>query len=751
MMEGSQAMVKSLCAFFLAAASVATAAGAEPVRLVASNDGTAWSVLERTTSGWRSLLSHAHVRAAMADGTEVVFTNATIAGDGKSMTFRSPDITVKILARWLPSSRLPATVTFLPIAFARRRGVELREFSVAKDAQITPVGDSPKALLNGYQSASRTEVAPLEQGRAALSWWVTAVRGERRSFLAGFASNVIGMNSFTLDLGADGIGLSDRSEYSRLPVSTSSDGTVLDALYLTAGPGPNELLTQYAAATRVLTDVLDPAPKRMAKAVPTGWSSQYSDRTGITEEQILANADAAAQAYGLRFLRVILVDDGFQIAAGDWDANTRFPHGHKWLTDHLHAKGLQAGLRLAPFAVSEASRVFRQHPDWVLRGTDGDPAKKQDSTYSGGPVYLLDVRLPAVRTWLTELFRKVTREWGYDYVQLDFLNYPLEADTISAGDVPPMAGYRAAVKAIRAGCLPRTYLLASGAPIGPTIGLVDGIRIGPDVGNAWPGVVEAARNAVARHWMNGAWWQIDSGAAVMGEPLTMDQARAWAAVIALSGGEVMLSGDLEKLDEKRKDLAREILPVTAKGSRTLDLWTGATEPASVWTLPSTVSAANLTVAGLFNWTDATRNVTIDPVALGVALKQGRVHVWDIATAKYLGAAGMKVEVAPTSCRLLALTPDAGHPQLLGTDIHLTSGAKDILGVTWVPKYKALRCRMRATPGRPFHVAVSQPAGMTYLAVEATGASAERLDSDPGSLLFQVTPTSPTVRWVVRFG
>lgn len=723
---------------------------AEPVRLAVSPDGKSWSVLERVPPDWRPLLSNARLHAVTTDGAAVEFAGASVERDGHSMTFRSPDITVKLIARWLPASRLPATITLMPIAFARRRGLALREFSMAQGAEIPVLGESPRILRDGYQAWSKSEVSPLEPGKPAECWWVTAIQGSQRSFLAGYASNVVGLNSFKVENSTGGLTLSDRSEYRSLPISASAEGTMLDALYLAAGASPSELLTQYAAATRVLTDVLDPAPKPNAKSVPTGWCSWYGYTTGITEEQVLANADVAVRDYGTKDLRFVQVDDGFQIATGDWDANARFPHGHRWLTGQLHSRGLKAGLWLAPFAVSESSTVFKQHPDWILKRADGSPAKMWDNKSWGGAIYSLDVTLPAVRSWLTELFRKVTREWEYDYVKIDFLYYPLEANTVSAGDVPPVAGYRAALKAIRAGCGPQTYILGCGAPIGPTIGLVDGNRIGPDVGTAWPGVVEAARNTAARQWMNGAWWQNDPDATVLNDPLTPDQARAWSTAVALSGGLVMLTDDLSKLDEGRKVSAREILPVTSKGARVLDLWSGTAEPASVWVLPSSSSAANITVAGLFNWTDAGKTIAVDPKALGIASKTGRVHVWDVAAAKYLGVSGVKVDLAPTSCRLLALTPDAGHPQILGTDIHATSGARDITGITWVPRYKALRGQMRATPGTAFHIAVSQSAGRSFLSVEASGAGIERLDSDPGCLLFKVTPTSPTVRWVVRF-
>jgi hypothetical protein len=643
-------------------------------------------------------------------------------------------------------------------------------------------------------------------------------------------------------------------------------------------------------------------------------------------------ADQARESFGTKDFRIIQLDDGFQKAAGDWDTNAKFPQGHRWLTNTIHARGYKAGIWIAPFVVGEDSDLYRAHPDWLVKRADGSLATLWgDHPSWGGRLYSLDPSLPAVRAWLAGLFRKITHEWGYDYIKIDFLYFPLNQNGVLAGNGTPVSAYRDALKAMRRGAGPDAYILGCGAPIGPSIGLMNGNRIGPDVSTGWPGVINAARNVANRQWMHNVWWQNDPDAMVIREPLTDAQAEAWTAAVGLSGGLTMLSDDLTKLPPERLRLARMALPVSANGKltsfgskpkqpllgsgmRVADMWSarpseapalvgaetdisllpsapgvsswklrtgddaawaatdaddsapewrvltpgapweslpglenydgfgwyrlrfhlpaglrkqdltlslgrlddadetfingrkvgatgsmppeyktsyqemrryavpadalnwsagadnvlairvydgagnggltdlGATDPPSVWRLPNDVSPARITVVGLFNWTDTPRSVNLTPADHDAVKRGKRAHVWDIFKAEYLGATGGSVAVAEpaASVRLLAIAPDVGHPQLLGTDAHVTSGAKDVIGVGWDAKYRALKGRSRAMPGRPFHVAVTVPAGYTLFRLDARGGRAERRESATGSALFLITPDKGEVEWVARY-
>ena len=68
--------------------------------------------------------------------------------------------------------------------------------------------------------------------------------------------------------------------------------------------------------------------------------------------------------------RWVDVDDGYQIAEGDWETNSRFPGGGRdmrRMTDAIHALGMKAKLWWAPMAADPGTRILREHPEMLLQ------------------------------------------------------------------------------------------------------------------------------------------------------------------------------------------------------------------------------------------------------------------------------------------------------------------------------------------------------------------------------------------------
>jgi alpha-galactosidase len=236
------------------------------------------------------------------------------------------------------------------------------------------------------------------------------------------------------------------------------------------------------------------------------WCSWYSLGTAI-DEPILHGV--LEQVRGMPF-EVFQVDDGWQVAIGDWRANRKFPSGMTALAARIRAAGFVPGLWLAPLLAVPSSRLHREHPEWLLRDETGHPVSAGFNW--GEPLHALDCSRADVAAWLADLMRAV-REWGFRYVKLDFL-YAGALPGTRAGGRPGEEAYRDALRLMR-GELRDAYLLACGAPVVPSIGLCDGLRIGPDVADVWevprdsrllanhatPGGRNAVRTAVHRLWM----------------------------------------------------------------------------------------------------------------------------------------------------------------------------------------------------------------------------------------------------------
>jgi alpha-galactosidase len=209
---------------------------------------------------------------------------------------------------------------------------------------------------------------------------------------------------------------------------------------------------------------------------PRVWCSWYSLFKWINEP-ILTKA-----LHGLGDLPfdVFQIDDGWQDESGHWDAGKNFPLGMAAFADKIKATGRTAGIWLSPFIVTPNLEIFHEHPEWILRDEYGNLVTAGMNWT--GTTYALDVTHPEVLDWLEKLIRKIV-DWGYDYLKLDFL-YAGAAIGKRYKAMPREEAYRNAMQVIREAASD-AYILACGAPVIPSLGLCDGIRIGPDVSPYW--------------------------------------------------------------------------------------------------------------------------------------------------------------------------------------------------------------------------------------------------------------------------
>lgn len=118
-------------------------------------------------------------------------------------------------------------------------------------------------------------------------------------------------------------------------------------------------------------------------------------------------------------------------------------------------------------------------------------------------------------------------------------------------------------------------LVGCGAPLLPSIGFVDAMRISPDVDPSWsppeedisqPGMRSALANGRARAWQNG-WLWVNDPDCVLARPEVADR-RAWADHVEAMGGLVVISDPVADLDDEGPNLVRRLLRPTDPTRRT---------------------------------------------------------------------------------------------------------------------------------------------------------------------------------------
>jgi hypothetical protein len=497
---------------------------------------------------------------------------------GNAVVVRGRAAGVWVEAEFLTVADRPqaaVTVTLFPDRFLPTI-TAVRFLKVPHAATLAGDGGPPlEALVNGLSSNDPCRVVTIggapEPGEVESHGAAGLTRGGRGLAIA-FDGGEPGQAR--VKLSPDGIeALSDWRP--PRPLRPEGDSSRMQLCFAPEGNGLEALAALFVPASR-----LD--QERLWQAVaPAGWCTRSELANAVSEADVIANVEFCAAHFDRRFFRDIELDDGYQTAAGTWEPNERFPHGHRWLTDQIHAKGFKAGLWIAPFAVSEGSGVPAAHPDWLLRDANG-PIVCDTREAWGGPVYALDGANPKVQQWLFDLARRVVQTWGYDHVRVDMLRWAT-LGTTHYGGLTHAEAYRAGLGAIRDGLGTEAFLLASGAPLQHAVGLVNGMRIGPDVAASWPGIQPAARAAGLRSFYQRAAWLNDPDCLVVRPPLSRSAAEVWASLVAISGGVTMFADHLPKLPADRVELLQRTLPVAGIAGRPVTTGAGERQTAPALT------------------------------------------------------------------------------------------------------------------------------------------------------------------------
>jgi hypothetical protein len=550
-----------------------------------------WSLYERSSGEWRCLIQSAYGQLSTRDGQ--VFRTDDRQASVKVKRKRTSDFAGRGTTLRIVSLQNSLEITTLLTLYKEGRSLsvgltvknrsketlpcnDLTVFQTSDDGGVIFGDKKLIAGINGYQSWSESEIFELDREEHTSYWQVVLFSPEeKRSLLFGFLTNQLSINSFDIRRTSANTPLSVGSHSALSPLALVPHGTIRsDLVLIQLDDSALSNLKRYADLSFKFSTGKKTDFKKSGTAFgqpPAGWYSWYYFYSRVTESDVLANLRAARDHFHDVRLQYIQIDDGYQRAAGDWETNDKFPQGHRWLTKQIHKSGFLAGLWVAPFAVAASSDLFKSHPDWVLKDQSGSPMKILTLEHWGGETYALDPTVSEVRRWLTKFFHKVTHKWGYDYVKIDFLYFVAEGTNFKER-VTSVQAYRMGLQAIRKGVGPKKFILGCGAPLGPSVGLVDGMRIGPDVEASWNGLVPPVAATAFRFYDHNRSWYNDPDCLVAREPLTIDQARMWASVVALSGQMNILSDHLPALPADRLELLRKTLPVLGDSADPLDLF-----------------------------------------------------------------------------------------------------------------------------------------------------------------------------------
>ena len=318
--------------------------------------------------------------------------------------------------------------------------------------------------------------------------------------------------------------------------------TLVDDRVLVHSSGPLETtsaeeaeaaLAAYADRFAAVAGVVLPPP-------PTVWCSWYRYFEQVTADEV--RADLRGFDDHDLVVDVVQVDDGWSTGLGEGLRESEHFGPLPALVDDIRATGRRVGLWLAPFLIGAHTTLATEHPDWLT----GPAGRNWGDDLAG-----LDPDHPGVLDLLASTFERLV-DLGADYFKLDFLY---------GGALASTEAYRSGLSLIREVVGPDVYLVGCGAPLLPSVGLVDAMRVSPDTfheggedgGHGLRGLMPLA----ARAWLHGRLWTNDPDC-VVARPSYADRER-WASSAERFGGLRSFSDRVEELDDWGLATVRDLL------------------------------------------------------------------------------------------------------------------------------------------------------------------------------------------------
>lgn len=437
------------------------------------------------------------------------------------------------------------------------------------------------------------------------------------------------------------------------------------------------------------------------------WCSWYAHRMGMTEDRVLANADVAARHFRPLGLEIMQLDHGWQRGdiTGDWVPNERFPHGLAWLAAELKKRhGLRLGVWISPTDVAETSDLFRQHPDWMLRGADGKPRVNWQWYWKPNPnCYELDATHPDAYRFIVDTFKRLTDE-GVSYFKIDFIA-AAGGEHFVQHDRKATRGWsvlRRSMEAVREGAGGAAWIRYCQTPPILSAGLASSAYGGDDTLDAGiSGRFDVLRDNA--HALAAGWWLndrpyhrevCDMSVRMQG---SIEEVRVRAAIMTLAGCSISWSDELCYLPPSRIRLMQQCLPPGNPPMRPADIFER--EVPSVWLVNITNTFENWVAAGLFNFgqTPEKRMLSFEQIGLDPKAEYAVFEFWE---ERFLGVCRgcVELELPPESSRIVSIRRVTGVPQVIGSDMHLLQGWHEIKQLGWNPTTATLSGIYRRMPG-----------------------------------------------------
>ena len=476
------------------------------------------------------------------------------------------------------------------------------------------------------------------------------------------------------------------------------------------------------------------------------WAAYYQDITEANMKEATDFINKNLLPYGYN---IVQMDDGFQRTpqSGDlkmnpgeryseyWTKpNSKFPGGLDTLAAYIKGKGITPGIWVGlytPLGLTN-KRDYVQDVDskpykgpWVNYAMNGlNPAGAEEA-------YFETIR--------------VLKKQGWNYFKIDTLrhilydNYRKNPFYWKFYEQDMQDAFRAVLTGVR-NAAGGSYVLACWGTMPELAGIPMGARIGEDVGPDFASMRRSAKYIAQFHHLNNIVWRNDPD--YMCLRLDQELARSWASMTSLVGGHLMISDKPTDYTPEHLNIMKRVSPTVF--SKPINVAQEAPDP-EFFTLHSRKFGESWTVVSHNAW----KVLPAKSVPLSqIGLVAGKYHAFDFWQQKYLGEVDSKLNLDALKeghCQVIGLRPVLDHPQILGTERHISQGAFELEAIKW--DKNVLAGTYRVGPGQRWNMTVFVPKDYTIAKAEPKGTDT-MLD---GQLLTVTMPmSSGPVAWKLTF-
>ena len=210
-------------------------------------------------------------------------------------------------------------------------------------------------------------------------------------------------------------------------------------------------------------------------------------------------------------------------------------------------------------------------------------------------MYVLDASNPEVLAHLEKTFAALSENW--DLFKIDFLAAGMREGKRFDQTLTRVETFINGMKAIRKGAGPKGFILGCGAPMLACAqsGTLDAMRVTCDTVESWrppllfrklaydwdnlPSCETSLWGNMMRMYMHGKLWAFNDPDCLVlrdkGSSMTLNQVLTQVTILGLTGGLLLFTDDMAKLEPERLKLGLRILPSSSLSARAINI---ATEP-----------------------------------------------------------------------------------------------------------------------------------------------------------------------------